>query len=237
VSAFHRCDPDTIRVERWTSPTGRIRILTHLGTREARRFAAVTRAAAPALEQRLGPFVFANRPRPGGGTHPWTRERSGWNRAVRRAGRDARAVLVSDVQACYPSIGERALIAACQRAGGDAIALITYLERFHDLGVPGLPIGPTPSAALANAVLGIADDAAHAAGVVPIRWVDDVVFAGGEQQVVRAHAAWRLALDDLGLQENEEKVRMFRAPREALTVLGAHASIVGEGSRGIIRTS
>ena len=145
-------------------------------------------------------------------------------------------VIVSDVAACYPSIRAAAIRIAAQRAGGDPEPLIAQLVRFRDAGVRGIPIGPTPSAWVCEAILSIADERAHGAGIPPIRWVDDVVFAGDRDAVRRAYAAWTCALDDVGLRENEAKRRTF-APGtlEGIAVIGA-PSLTGHTRRGIIRT-
>ena len=70
----------------------------------------------------------------------------------------------------------------------------------------------------------------------PIRWVDDVVFAGDRDAVRRAHAAWTRALDDVGLRENEAKRGTFvPGTLEGIAVIGA-PSLTGHTRRGIIRT-
>ena len=67
---------------------------------------------------------------------------------------------------------------AARRAGGAPEPLLAQLARLGQTGVRGLPVGPDPSAWMAEAVLAIADERARLAGTAPIRWVDDVVFAG-----------------------------------------------------------
>src|SRR5205809_1035983 len=87
------------------------------------------------------------------------------------------------------------------RSRGQARAIPEELGAFHralrDEGVRGLPVGPDPSAILANGILAIADRAAAAeAGGHPIRWVDDVVLvAAGRRSATRAFDAWRRALE------------------------------------------
>ena len=146
-------------------------------------------------------------------------------------------VIVSDVAACYPSIRPAAIRMAARRAGGEPEPLIAQLARFRDAGVRGIPIGPAPSAWVGEAILSIADDRAHRAGIPPIRWVDDVVFAGDRDAVRRASVAWTRALCELGLRENETKRRTF-APGtlERVAAIGA-PSLAGDIRRGIIRTS
>ncbi len=191
----------------------------------------------PGVEGTLSPLVFAERTRPGGTTHPWQWERRGWRRAVRDVSRGAELLITADVQDCFASIGEPALSAAARHMGGDASSLLRYARRFRALGIGGLPVGPRPSAVAANAVLSIADEAARSAGILPVRWVDDVLFAGGRADVVRAHRAWRRALRELGLRDNPAKFHVYRDPDEAIDALGARASLWRDYSRGIIRVS
>ena len=108
---------------------------------------------------------------------------------------------------------------AARRANGDAEPLLAFLERMHEGGVAGLPIGPGPSSTIANAVLAIADRRAATSGIAPIRWVDDVVFAGDRDPVARAAAAWRRALGDLGLREHEGKRRVIPAEPDAVAAI------------------
>src|SRR5438128_9048216 len=102
---------------------------------------------------------------------------------ARRGGWMVRA----DVRECYPSIRplvvERTLLRLGCRA--DAVrTLRAWLERLEEHGARGLPIGPDPSAILANAVLAPADRAFREGSSPHVRWVDDV-WAGAED---RRHA-------------------------------------------------
>jgi len=226
-----------VRPEQWVSPTGRRRILTRLDGLEGRRYAAAVRAAFPDADLTLSALVFAGRSRPGGVRHPWPQEREAWRRAVRQVSRRAPLMAAADVRDCYPSIRERAVVAASRRVGGNPDLLLAHLRRYRDLGIDGLPVGPLASAVAANAVLAIADDAARTAGILPVRWVDDVVFAGARTDVARAHNAWRTALRELGLRDNEAKSRRFHDPDEAIESLHAGGSLAEARSRGIIRRS
>jgi hypothetical protein len=131
-------------------------------------------------------------------------------------------VIVSDVRDCYPSVRERALEAvACSDQ------LRAFLRGMVDAGVHGIPVGPDPSAILANGVLANADRAAAAAGCRPIRWVDDVVLvAAGRRPVIRAFDAWRRALAELGLEAHDGKTRMFTDVDEALVRIGSQGRSV-----------
>ena len=82
----------------------------------------------------------------------------------------------------------------------------------------------------AEAVLALADERARIAGCLPVRWVDDVVFAGDPAAVHRAWRAWTVALGELGLREHEGK-RSTGAP-----AIG-HGSLDGAGRRDIMRGS
>jgi len=150
---------------------------------------------------------------------------------------DAELVIVSDVADCYPSIGETAIRMAAVRAGGDAGPLLAHLARMGAAGVRGVPVGPSPSVSVAEAVLSIADVRARAAGVAPIRWVDDVVFAGDRDAVLRAARDWTSTLHELGLRENEAKRRSFRPQTDGGIALIGPPSFAGRIPRGIIRRS
>ena len=146
---------------------------------------------------------------------------------MRSAG--ASSVLRSDVTECFPSIGERAIRIAAAHAGGDPVPLLRLIRRYREAGGFGIPIGPSASARVADAVLALADERARAAGCLPVRWVDDVVFAGDRGAVARGSRAWREALLELGLQEHEGKRSSSR--------IAARGSPVACEGRGIMRGS
>jgi hypothetical protein len=176
--------------------------------------------------------VFANRAIDGRSV-PWPRQRRAWRRATRSAIArvDDVIVIVSDVRDCYGSMGERALGAMALDREVDA-----FLRTLTEEGVRGLPVGPDPSAILANGILAIADHEAAAAGCHPIRWVDDVIFvAAGRRSAQRAFDAWRRSLDRLGLEAHDGKTRQASGSLEArLLVNGRSASEPGPVARGII---
>jgi hypothetical protein len=181
-------------------------------------------------------MAFANRARADARLDPWWPARRAWRRAVSSALRDPGVVVVSDVRDCYGSIGSVAVRAGLARAGSSCPdELETFLRT---LPAPGLPVGPDPSAVLANAVLAIADDAAARAGAAVVRWVDDVVLAGGDRcSVVAAFDAWSSALAAVGLAPNEAKTRpVAEAACVRGMLLSAPASGGGGPARGIIRT-
>jgi hypothetical protein len=216
-----------MRLEEWTSPTGKRRLLTRIDRHEGRVYALATALAFPRPPQ--GPASFGS-PRPGDRS-TWSAERRRWRAAVRARTNGAASIVVSDVAACYPSIGERAIRMAARQAGGDPGALLRVLARYREAGGDGIPIGPAASGPIAEAVLALADERARIAGCLPVRWVDDVVFAGDPGAVHRAWRAWVATLAELGLREHEGK-RSTKAP--ALTGWG---SLAGVDRRGIMRGS
>ena len=188
-----------MQLEGWTSPAGKRRVLARLDVCERRRYERAVALAFP--DPRIAPSVFGSPAR----TTSLAAERRRWRSAVRARTAGARSVVVSDVAACYPSIGEAAIRAAVARAGGDALPLLRELRRYREAGGRGIPIGPVASGVVADAVLALADDRAAVAGCSPVRWVDDVVFAGDRDAVARAARAWRGALIDLGMREHDGK--------------------------------
>ena len=107
--------------------------------------------------------------------------------AGERAPRDPRRTsgttfAVADVRDCYASISPETL---AELLGPEAAHAIAFLRRFHECGVRGLPIGPEPSAILANAVLSRLDDAIRRSGVRHLRWVDDIALWGPTADVGR----------------------------------------------------
>ncbi len=221
-----------MRLERWTSSSGRRRWLTKLEPHEARAYAAAVGLALPHLA--VGPRSFGAPTGPG---RAWRTAWLSWQHTVATESSGADLVIVSDVTACYPSIRSAAIRAAARRAGGEPEPLLAQLARFRDAGVRGIPIGPEPSAWVGEAILSIADERARGAGLAPIRWVDDVVFAGDRDAVRRASAAWARALSEVGLRENESKRRTFTpGTLDGIAVVGA-PSLARCIRRGIIRTS
>jgi hypothetical protein len=210
-----------MRLEEWTSPVGKRRVLARLDPHERRRYDRAAAVAFPA--PRLGPAVFGSPSR----TQSMAIERRRWRSAVRARVVGASRILISDVEACYPSIGERAIRMAATSSGGDPAPLLGALRTYRDIGGQGIPLGPTGSALIADVVLALADDAARTAGCAPVRWVDDVVFAGDRDAVARASRAWREALIELGLREHDGK-----RTTDAIRVLGSPETVSG---RGIMR--
>jgi hypothetical protein len=133
------------------------------------------------------------------------------------------SMVVSDVESFYPSVGERALSRALRMAGvplTSVSALSAFLRGLWEAGVEGLPVGPEPSAILANCVLAGADEAVLERGVALARWVDDVVLVASDRHgAERAYRSWTAALAEAGLRPNEAKTRLMRCRDEALEVV------------------
>jgi hypothetical protein len=92
----------------------------------------------------------------------------------------------------------------------DVRRCVAVLCDLADEGVRGLPIGPAPSAVIANAVLVAGDEALVASGAEFVRWVDDwwlaARSAGHAIELVEVLAA---ALQPLGLRLHEAKTRLL----------------------------
>ena len=178
------------------------------------------------IERSLGPEVLATRVRIDDpwARATWRRARARW-RALLRAAIDAAprgtAFLTTDVRECYASITpgtiERLL-------GPDAAVAAEIPRRLAEHGVRGLPVGPAPSAVLANAALAPLDAALRAGGVRHVRWVDDVVAWGRRSDVERALAALRTVASALGLDLHDGKTLVLDARTDVESVVLARRS-------------
>jgi len=207
-----------IRWDRQAKPGGGERRIARLDPIDDETYRRLVTPIVPRLERSLGPRAFANRATGGAHLRPWPAARRAWRRAVvaALAGEPHVVIVAADVRECYGSIRDAALAAA-----GMGEELRSFLRALSDHSVDGLPIGPEPSAILANGILAVADREAAAAGCRPIRWVDDVVFAAAGRRTARlAFDAWRRSLRDLGLEVNEGKTRWAFGRSDALDVLG-----------------
>jgi hypothetical protein len=229
---MHQRPAGPIRWERCSRSGGGDRWLVRLDPRDQRTYRELVLPLVPRIERSVGPLAFAARASSDGGLRPWPGARSAWRRAVRRSivRASGSVVVVSDVRDCYPSVGERALEAvACSDQ------LRTFLRGVADAGVRGIPVGPDPSAILANGVLANADRAAAAAGCRPIRWVDDVVMvAAGRRPGIRAVDAWGRAHGERGVEAHDGKTRLFTDVDEALVRIGSLRGSGVTSAHGII---
>jgi hypothetical protein len=201
---------------------GGVRWLARLDLPVAAAYATALAPFVPAIERALPPSVVANRVEavltdpPAIRLEPWKPARARFRRLVREAARGAGAALMADVRDCYGSITVAAVVEALRWIGAselDPAPIAGVLERLSRLGVRGLPIGPEPSAVLANAVLLGADRALAAAGLVHVRWVDDVVvFVRDRAEADRALQVLGREAARLGLALAPEKTRVLLDP-------------------------
>jgi hypothetical protein len=205
----------------------------------AARYEGVLASAAPAIETALPEGVLANRVAavdPDGSgfvLRSWHAERRLYVRRVRALATRADAVLVTDVRRCYASIRidvvERAVTSAgVERSTVDAIA--SLLRRFDRLGIEGLPVGPEPSAVLANAVLAAVDERLISERFEHVRWVDDVIVALRQpRDAARAISVIDDALRSVGLRRHVAKTRVV-APGAAERI-GVSGRVRGDVAR------
>ena len=138
---------------------------------------------------------------------PWRAERDAFAARLSELAEAGGVLTFADVRRCYASISPSTVGAELRRLGvGTAGAIEAFLRGLEPDGVRGLPVGPDPSAVLANAVLGRADLALERAGVPHVRWVDDVVLSSSDPR--GALGVLRGALEEIGLRLNERKTRI-----------------------------
>ncbi len=188
----------------------------------AAAYAAAVSPVVPIVEAALPSAVLANRVArvrrvPAAvELEPWERARARFRHRVRREAATAGCALMADVRDCYGSIRPAAVEAALEdlRCGRGRIApVLRVLDRFAGAGVRGLPIGPAPSAVLANAVLLAVDRALAEGGWRHVRWVDDViVFARDVGDAQAALARIAAALGTVGLALAASKTRVVVDP-------------------------
>lgn len=234
---------EPIRLEEIARPRGGTRSMTRLDARDARRYEEAVGAIVPAVERALTPWVFANRSRPvpgGVALAPWGEARRRYERAI-AAGTTGpwRAAFVGDVARCYPSIGARTVRDALRNLGvpeAELRRVIDLLAEFQDRGVPGLPVGPTGSAVVANAVLAPVDRAlTRTAGRPALWWVDDVVvFTTDLAGARRARSEFDRSLERIGLAAHPSKTGVVADPA-ALGPIAARASALAPIDRGMMR--
>ncbi|HSL66563.1 MAG TPA: RNA-directed DNA polymerase [Actinomycetota bacterium] len=208
---------------------GGIRWLSLLDHPSEARYSALVASVAPAIEASLGPEVVANRAALGTSStglplRPW---RPAWKAFLRwghHLALGAEAFVAADVRRCYPSIGPDLVGRTLLRLGcarDDVRGVTTILEAFAASGASGLPIGPNPSAVLANAVLAGGDEALRSAGVLHLRWVDDVwIFAPGRPEALTALGSLARWLEGQGLSLAPEKTRILDRPHEIAAAVG-----------------
>jgi hypothetical protein len=223
------------------------RRLARLDPGEAAAYDRLVACLTPGIERALGPHVIANRARGRGvwemaSLEPWRPARAAWGAALGEALARSPdpAVLVADVRQCYASIEPDVLAARLRDLGGApgvVAELRDLLERVGEDGVGGLPVGPAPSAILANAVLSVVDEHLRAAGILHFRWVDDIVaFAQGRRQALAGLDALRHGLDEVGLEPHPTKTALLLDPDAArVRLLTSTPSTGGCVSRAMMR--
>jgi hypothetical protein len=217
------------------------RPLTSLSASRAGRYTELVAAVAGAVETALSSRVAAHRL----ADHateptalrfvPWLVERAAFSARLAAMAATHPCLVFTDVRDCYGSIRPAVVRDALASLGADPIAcdrLRGFLDGLADRGVRGLPVGPAPSAVLANAVLAVADRALERWGVPYLRWVDDVVAGTPDRAAAeRVVAGLAVALGRVGLALNESKTRIVVDPAaEGLAVrasMGGRAVVVG----------
>ena len=216
-----RSDATGPRFEPVPKPGGGRRWLTRLDPAADAEYRLVVRPLAGRIERALGPEAFAIRTRPasvGPTLAPWAPARAAWRRTLRgvlRGAAPGTAFAVADVRDCYGSISAETIASLL---GPEAAHAVAFLRRLQEHGARGLPIGPDPSAILANAVLGEVDRAVRETGARHVRWVDDVVLWGPRADVGRALVALEDVTGRMGLTLHERKTRPLADIHEARAV-------------------
>ena len=216
-----RTDDTGPRFEPVLKPGGGIRWLTLLDPAGEAEYRRAVRPLAGRIERALGPEAFAIRTRPaaeGPTLAPWAPARAAWRRTLQRVLRatpPGAAFAVADVRDCYGSISPDTIASLL---GPEAAHAVAFLRHLQEHGVRGLPIGPEPSAVLANAVLGELDRAIRSTGARHVRWVDDVVLWGAYPEIRRALCALGDVTARMGLSLHEAKTRPVADIHEARAV-------------------
>jgi hypothetical protein len=132
---------------------------------------------------------------------------------------------VADVRDCYGSISPDTIAALL---GPEAAHAVSLLRRLHVRGVRGLPVGPEPSAILANAVLSELDRAIRRTDARHLRWVDDVVLWGPRTDVEHALTELDDVAAGMGLELHGTKTRLLgdRPEARAAALGGRDSSII-----------
>jgi hypothetical protein len=218
------------RFESIPKPDGCLRWLARLDPAGDAEYREAVGPLAGRIERALGPEVLTIRSRsvPGGWRlASWVPARAAWRRTLRRIiGEATRGTTfaVADIHDCYGSISPETIASLL---GPEAAPAVAFLRRAHEQGVRGLPIGPDPSAILANAVLAEMDAAVRGASARHLRWVDDVFLWGSRADVRRALHALDDAVARMGLALHPGKTRVLADREEARSVaLGARDSSI-----------
>lgn len=173
---------------------------------------------AALVEPRLGERVLANRAQAVAGDWSLRPVLPALRRArpaVAALARRGPLMVRTDVAAFYPSVTPSALFRALRSEGvgaWDAGAAAHFLDGWGSEGYPGLPVGPSGSAVLANAVLATVD---RCLPYPFVRWVDDYLIAVPSEPAAE-EAIQRLdeALDRTCLRRSEPKTLLLHCTAE-----------------------
>lgn len=225
----------------WLEPirkaNGGVRLIAHLSSEDLRAYHASVAPLVSGIERSLGARSLANRARgrgagpPGVALEPWRAPRLRFHRMAAALATRSSAAAIADVRECYASIRDDVLERRLRGLGASARELRPLrrlLDRVHEHGIRGLPIGPPPSAALADAVLGRVDRVLEEARVRHLRWVDDVwMFATDERSAASAMRVLEEALAEVALTPAPEKTRVVGPDGMAECVRGERLSPAG----------
>ncbi len=221
------------RVAFLSKPNGARRRMAVLDPAVHARYRDAVADVAAVVERSLGHEVIGSRCLATGTrltVEPWRPARRRYVRRV--ASWRCGAVVRLDVRNCFGSMSSEVVTEALARAGADrsaAVAVRDLLCAFEADGIPGLPVGPEPSAVLANAVLASADRAMRSLGVPFARWSDDVAVGAIEGDSGAVAEAWTGALEPLGLRPAHDKTRVHAdVPEDPLS--GWHGRAAGSSS-------
>jgi hypothetical protein len=195
--------------------------LALLAPEAAASYEAAVAAVAPTIERSLSESVVGNRVAEASGVglrlEAWGPARRRFLSEVQRRSHACGAMLVADVRRCYSSITPATVVERLGTLGCPHPHVARVERELRSLaahGVRGLPIGPEPSAVLANAVLGAADDAVTQEGAAHLRWVDDfVMFAEDAEHAASVLERLHEALAQLGLVLSTMKTGILESPR------------------------
>jgi hypothetical protein len=226
-------------------PAGGARTLTILSREDEHRYVAAVARVARRIERSLAPEVMANRlvgrgRADGLRLEPWRPARVAFVEARRRLATRADVLVVTDVRDYYATIDPAVVaadLAALGAGSSEILDIDVVLRRFAAAGVRGLPVGPDPSAVLANGVLARVDDDLRERGFAHVRWVDDVTIAAPDRRgAVAALDAFRRSLAARGLETNDAKTAVLTdrdeisaivsGPQRLSRVEGPHCAII-----------
>ncbi|MEX2202584.1 MAG: RNA-directed DNA polymerase [Actinomycetota bacterium] len=203
-------------------PGRRAREVTVLHPALGARYTALVSAVALRVNGGLSRSVAANRVAvatidpPSLVLRSFRDERIAFGRRLDRLARGTPCLLFADVRECYRSIAPDVVGSSLRAFGCDGAsvdAVVAFLHSLQERGVQGLPVGPDPSAVLANAVLAETDRGLERLGAPHLRWVDDlVVGVDGSRTAATVLEVIREALDHVGLRLNDAKTRLVLDP-------------------------